>query len=128
MRIAKDGKPFDEDNIGVDLQPNEIEVIQFLRPNGKRRRMSFVASSDEIVEMAKDMVISAEELSTGPIACYVRFVDEDEENELLDLAKNGPGEKEPSKIVEQLIRRKMKERTDFVSKPPKLEECYAEKN
>ena len=40
VRIAKDGKPFDVDNIRNELHQDEIEVIQFLRPNGQRRRMA----------------------------------------------------------------------------------------
>ena len=106
MRTAKDGKPFDIDGMG-DLGEHEIEVIQFLRPGGARRRMASPVGK-KYVEKAKDMIISAEELTTGEIAIYVRLKDESEEKEIMELAENGPGDNEPTKVLQRLIDKKAK--------------------
>ena len=126
MRIAKDGKPFDVDSLGGvmeepkccsfcgntyitfpsrELKEGELEVIQFLRPNGKRRRMSVDVGKD-YVEMAKDMIISAEELTTRKIALYARYKNEPEGKEFSEIAINGPGEKSPNECLKRLIKRK----------------------
>jgi len=110
MRTAKDGKPFDVDGMG-ELGEHEVEIIQFLRPNGKRRRMA-ASVGKEYVEKAKDMIISAEELTTGEIAIYVRFKDEPkEEKESMELAENGPGDNDPTKVVQRMIDKKLEEKT-----------------
>lgn len=103
MRIASDGKPFDVDNMG-SLSPEYIEVIQFLRPDGKRRRMALDVGK-ELVEMAKDMIISAEELTTGEVAVYVRVKGEPEVNETMEVAVNGPGKNSPAECLKRLIRK-----------------------
>lgn len=104
MRIAKDGKPFDIDNFG-DLQPGEVEVIQFLRPDGRRRRMAAMVG-EEYSLMAVDLVLSAEELTTGRVAIYARKIDEPEENETTEIAENGPGENSPTDCLIRVIKRK----------------------
>lgn len=104
MRIAKDGKPFDVDNI-PELHSDEVEIIQFLRPDGRRRRMA-VSVGLELGEKAKNLIISAEELTTGEIAVYVRKIGEPEEKESIEIAVNGPGEKSPTECVKRLIRKK----------------------
>lgn len=104
MRIASDGKPFDIDNMG-SLSSGKIEVIQFLRPNGKRRRMA-VDVGEEFVVMAKDMIISAEELTTGEVAVYVRRKGEPEVNEIMEVAINGPGKNSPTECVKRLIKKR----------------------
>lgn len=102
MRIAKDGKSFDVDNLS-DLEPFEVEVIQFLRPDGRRRRMA-VSVGEKLAEKAKNLIISAEELTTaGEIAIYVRKIDEPEVNETMEIAVNGPGENSPAEVVRRLI-------------------------
>lgn len=65
---------------------------------------------EDIVELAKDMILSSEELTTGKVAIYARFADESEESESLELATNGPGPKSPDKILIALIRKKAKGR------------------
>ena len=103
MRIAKDGKSFDVDTIGGDLAPDEVEIIQFLRPGGKRRRMAATVGADT-VRRADDLIISAEELITGEVALYGRKIGEKKENEIVLLAENRPGEKSPNVILTQLIK------------------------
>lgn len=104
MRIAKDNKPFDVDNFG-DLSPGEVEVIQFLRPDGERRRMA-APVGEEYVLMAKDLILSAEELTTGEIAIYARKIGEPEEAEISEIAVNGPGDNSPSECLKRLIGKK----------------------
>jgi hypothetical protein len=110
MRKAKDGKPFDLDNMG-SLQPGEVEVIQYLRPDGKRRRMA-VPVGEEHVKMAKDLILSAEELQTGEVAVYARKIGEPEEKEIMEIAQNDPGDKSPPNCLKRLIEKKSKEDKD----------------
>ena len=99
--LAKDGKEFDIDNIGK-LQNDELEIIQFLRPDGKRRRMS-AKLTKELVRKAKNMIISAEELTTGKVAIYGRMVGVPIEKEYLLLADNCESSNSPNNILEKVI-------------------------
>ena len=45
--IAKDGKAFDVEDALI-LSPDEIEVIQFLAPNGERRRMAALVGQEYV--------------------------------------------------------------------------------
>lgn len=104
-RLAADGKPFDIDNLGRETFSNEVEIIQYLRPDGKRRRMTCPVKND-ILAKATGMIIEAEELPGGRIAIWVRGNKESEEEQILDLADNGPGKNDPVKVLERLIERK----------------------
>lgn len=103
MRIAKDGKPFNVDNL-PELHSDEVEIIQFLRPDGKRRRMA-VSVGLKLGKKAKNLIVSAEELTTGEIAVYVRKIGEPEVNEIMEIAINGPGDKSPTEVVKRLIKK-----------------------
>lgn len=105
--LAADGKPYDIDNI-KELALGEVEVIQYLRPDGKRRRMA-VPLGEDYVEKAKDLILSAEELTTGAIALYARKKAWPTERESIELAKNGPGPESPDKKLRLLIDRVYKE-------------------
>lgn len=107
-RIAADGKPFDQDFLGRETWDNEVEVIQYLRPNGVRRRMT-APCRNAIIAKVWRMIVSAEVLPTQQIAIWVRGGDEPEENEILDLADNGPGERSPDKVLEMLIDKKFEQ-------------------
>jgi len=117
MKIAKDGKPFDVDDIG-DLQDNEIEIIQFLRPDGRRRRMACEVPS-EIKKLAENQILSAEELRTGEIIIYSRLISEETEKEILARAVNGPGESSPQNVLEKIIKRKAEEGKNAKAKDTK---------
>lgn len=106
MRIAKDGKPFDVDNFG-DLQPGEVEVIQFLRPDGRRRRMAAMVG-EEYAEMAKDLILATEELRTGEVAIYAWKIGESEDDETTEISDNKPGENSPIDCLIRAIKRKVK--------------------
>lgn len=104
MKIAKDGKPFDVDNFG-DLSPGEVEVIQLLRPDGRRRRMAAMIG-EEYAAMAEDLILSAEELTTGEVAIYARKIGDPEESEAVEIAENGPGDNSPIDCLIRVIKRK----------------------
>ena len=105
--LAADGKPYDIDNI-KELALGEVEVIQYLRPDGKRRRMA-VPLGEDYVEKAKDLILSAEELRTGEIALYARRKSRSTEHEFIELAENGPRPESPDKKLRLLINRMRKE-------------------
>lgn len=102
LRIASDGLPFDEDFIGGDPKPGEVEIIQFLRPSGRRRRM-LADVGLELAEKAKDLIITSGQLTTGDIAIYVRRKGESDDNERLELADNGPGPNSPTEVLKRMI-------------------------
>ena len=107
MRIAKDGKPFDVDNFDEldELEEGEVEIIQFMRPNGKRRRMASNVGKD-VAKLAENQILSAEELTTGEVAIYSRLIGEDEEQESMKLAENSAGDKNPTAVLISLIKEK----------------------
>ena len=78
-----------------------VQVTQYLRPNGKQR-LTWAEVPDEVAQAAdeKDLILSAEVLPTDEVAIYCRRASQSEEEELIYLAKNGPGENSP---VEKLI-------------------------
>lgn len=104
-RIAPDGKLYDKDELNREPKDNEVEIIQFLRPDGERRYMLCEVPED-VAKLSRDMIISAEELRMGEIAIYAHYKDEDEENEIMELASNGPGENNPREVLVKVINRK----------------------
>ncbi|MBE3040302.1 MAG: hypothetical protein IMZ62_16010 [Chloroflexi bacterium] len=102
MRIASDGKRFDVDNIPEAAGPGDVEIIQFLRPGGRRRRM-LVEVGKELVVKARGLILSAEALGTGKVALYARRKNESEEAEHLELADNGPGKNSPCEVLKRMI-------------------------
>lgn len=117
MRTAKDGKAFDIDYLpNEEPGENEVEVIQFLRPEGKRRR-ALAPIGEEYAKLAENMVLSAEELQTGEIAIYVRYQDEPAEKEIVEIAENVSGENSPTETLKRLIRFKTEEK-----EPPPMDE------
>jgi len=99
--LAKDGKPFDIDILD-ELAEDEVEIIQFLRPNGKRRRMSCILNK-ELVKKTENMILSSEQLPTGKIAIYGRMVGQTDEKEYFQLADNGPGNNSPTNVLIKVI-------------------------
>lgn len=93
------------DNIKERQKPHEVEIIQYLRPNGTPRRM-LAPVGEEYVKKAEDMVLTCEELTTGEVALYCRFADERIDHETMKLADNGSSENEPTKVLQRLIDKK----------------------
>lgn len=102
MRIASDGLAFDVDNLNEDPRSGDVEIIQFLRPNGRRRRM-LADVGEELAMKAKDLIISAEELQTGQVAIYIRRKKGTGKSERCEIAENGPGENSPTEVLKRMI-------------------------
>lgn len=82
----------------------EVTLTQYIRPNGLPRNVR-ADISDLAAEMAEDMILSCEILTTGEVALYVRYSGEPEENESMELAVNEPNNNDPVVKLEGLIRR-----------------------
>jgi hypothetical protein len=80
----------------------EVSLTQFMRPSG-RPEMVRTTVSDEQGVRAIDMVLTCEVLMTGPVAIYGRFNDEEEEDEIVLLATNHPGPKQPDIVTGDVI-------------------------
>lgn len=80
----------------------EVPIVQFLRPDG-RKRLDKVDLPDEIAQKAADMYLSSEVLRTGEIALYARFKDQPDEAEELMIATNAPGPRQPDLVLVHLI-------------------------
>ena len=90
-----------------DLLPHtedELPIVQYLRPNGQKRIM-FAPVGKEYVKKAKGLELSAEWLPTEKIALYGKRKGELDENEIIELADNGPGENDPVTALKRLIDR-----------------------
>ena len=101
MTMAKDGLEFDVDNL-EKLSDDEVEIIQFLRPNGKRRRMT-TKLGVELAKKANGIILSCEELTTGQVAIYGRKIGQPIESEYMLLASNGPGDNSPDNVLTKVI-------------------------
>ena len=81
---------------------NDVEVTQYLRPNG-RKRIVYAPIGKDYVEKSKNMVCSAEQLNTGQIVMYIRWDYQEDENELIEFATNAPGNNSPNEVLKGLI-------------------------
>lgn len=100
--IAKDGKSFNIDNINRKLEDNEVEIIQYLRPDAQRRRM-VTTLTKELVSKANNMILSAEQTDHMHLAIYGRFVGQDEEDEITMIADNFESPNDPNAVLENMI-------------------------
>lgn len=82
----------------------EVEITQYLRPHGNTRKVHGPVS-DEVYELAQGMKLSSEVLTTGQVAIYGRLETDDEEDEYMELATNGPGDTAPNVMLEKVIRK-----------------------
>jgi len=83
-----------------EKRDDEIEVTQYLRPNGQKRKM-YAKVGEDIAKKAEGLVLSAEMIPTGLIAIYARRRGDSEEK--MRLAENGPGENSPTNRLIELI-------------------------
>jgi hypothetical protein len=105
MRIASDGRPYEVDNISREAGEDEAEVIQYLKPDGRRRRM-LAPVGDDHARLAKrlGMILSAESLGDGEsVVLYGRLPTDDPGHEIMRLAVNGPGAYDPSEVLKRMI-------------------------
>jgi len=111
MRKARDGRLYDIDNMAWDANDDEIEIIQYLRPDGKRRRMVCTIGK-ELLKKADEigLIISAKELTTRQVVIYVRRREEPTEDERLQIADNHVGENDPQKVLIRMIRKEIEKK------------------
>jgi len=82
----------------------EVRITQYLRPNGKTCELK-ADIDEEHAQKAKDLVISTECISPTEIVIYGRRRGQSVEEELTEIATNGPGENSPNKALCRLIDR-----------------------
>ncbi len=80
-----------------------ILLTQYLRPDGRKEIVN-TEVEDNIAEMAAGVIMSVEVLRTGEVGIWVKYPDWEEEDELHDVATNGPGERSPKNILSKLIK------------------------
>lgn len=81
-----------------------IRMSQFMRPSGVKRLL-YADIPDELEETANGLVISVELITPDKVMIYAHRKGESEEDELTELADNGPGRNSPQKALARLIRR-----------------------
>ena len=86
-----------------------VWITQYKRPHGEKERV-YCRVSLETMLKAENMRLSTELLTTGKVAIYARFNDEEEEKERIELADNNEGDKSPGKMLEKLINTTYEER------------------
>lgn len=100
--LAADGLPYDINNLGEGKEPNQIEVIQHLMPNGARRRM-LTTLTEEYATKADNLVISAEMLNNGSVVLYAYKKGSDPATEIMKVTNNGPDVNEKLKeLIDEL--------------------------
>ncbi len=80
-----------------------LAISQYLQPDGRVKQIH-TEVDEEIFELSLDIILSAEVLSPGTIAFYARYIHQGKEDEIMDIAVNGPGENSPQKVLTKLIK------------------------
>ena len=81
-----------------------IHLTQYLRPSGKPA-LVMAHIPDELVSIAETLDISCEYLGESHVNIWASKKGQSSEDELSEIADNGPGENSPDKALERLIRR-----------------------
>lgn len=81
-----------------------IRITQYLRPNG-RKAVIPVDITDGLKEIAEGLEISCEAIPGERVVIYAHRKGESPEDELTEMADNGPGDNTPDIALERLIRR-----------------------
>ena len=81
-----------------------IRITQCLRPNGRKAKI-FADIPDELKGKADLLEISAEAVPGNMVMIYAHVKGQSAEDELTELADNGPGENSPNKALIRLINR-----------------------
>ena len=72
----------------VDMTPTPVLVIEYQRPHGAPRQIH-INVDPEVAKLAEGMRLEAEELTTGAVAFYARWTEQDEDDATMDLAFKG---------------------------------------
>jgi hypothetical protein len=107
--------------MGRGTEMGTVSLTQYLRPNGRKEEVTCEVP-DDVAEMAKDMILSCETLTTGEVVIYARKSDWDEENELMEFATNSPGPNQPDLALARLIKRCYESQPDPIEYDPMPEE------
>ena len=101
--LAPDGLPYDENN-HLKQEQGEVEIIQYIRPNAKRRKM-FCQLGEKYSQKAENLIISAEWTPEDTVILYGRKKGNPVESEIIEIANNGPYpvENSPSEKLKNLI-------------------------
>lgn len=81
-----------------------IRITQCLRPNGRKAKI-FADIPDELKGKADLLEISAEAVPCNMVMIYAHVKGQSAEDELTELADNGPGENSLNKALIRLINR-----------------------
>lgn len=81
-----------------------IRITQYLRPNGKKAEI-FADIPDELKGKADLLAVSCETVPPNNVMFYAHVKGQSEEDELSELAENGPGENSPTEALIRLIKR-----------------------
>lgn len=81
-----------------------IRITQCLRPNGRKAKI-FADIPDELKGKADLLEISAKAVPGNMVMFYAHVKGQSAEDELTELADNGPGENSPNKALIRLINR-----------------------
>ena len=81
-----------------------VKITQYLRPTGMKKTV--IADIDkEHADKAKGLILSCELLPANRLLIYGWKKEQDIEEEITEMADNGPGENEPNKALCRLIDR-----------------------
>lgn len=81
-----------------------IRITQYIGQSRKRAEIP-VDIPDELKETAEGLEIGCEALPDMHVAIYAHRKEQSAEDELTEIANDGPGENSPNKALERLIRR-----------------------
>lgn len=81
-----------------------IRITQRLRPNGRKAKI-FADIPDELKGKADLLEIRAEAVPGNMVMIYAHVKGQSAEDELTELADNGPGENSPNNALIRLINR-----------------------
>lgn len=90
--------------VACELKRNANEVLVYQHTAPDRVRECYAPVGEECAKMAEGMIIETEILSTGELALYVHWPTE--ENYGCQLAKNEPGNSEPTDKLREMIKAK----------------------
>ena len=86
------------------MKDGEVRITQYLRPSGITKPL--IADIDkEHADKAKNLIISCECMPTGHVMIYGRRKEQQEEEEITEMAENGPGNNTPNDALIRLIDR-----------------------
>lgn len=79
-----------------------VELTQYVRPSGRKETVT-TEVTEEAAGHAKDMELSREVLLNGKVAIYGKYPSWEEEDEVCEIATNGPGIKSPPNVLMRVI-------------------------